>query len=63
MKATIITINFLLSLMSLSITDESPLWEIFAVAGYFGFSLLLMVYAHRKGWLKGVYKRCNLDEL
>ena len=64
MKAKLIIINWLLSLMSLSIdTEHSPLWAVMFMVAWFAGSSLLLKYADGRGWMNGFRKRFKMDEL
>lgn len=53
MKAKIIVINWAASLLLLSVdTESTPLGVIAILFSYFAASSLLLIFAHRCGWLK-----------
>jgi hypothetical protein len=63
MKAYLITTNWLLSLMGLSIdTERSPLWAVLLMVAWFAGASLLMRRADKRGELDGMVKRFKLDE-
>ena len=64
MKAKLILINWCLSFCGLCIdTEAAPLWAALIAVGWFILSSLLLKYAGKKGWLKEIVKRYQLDEL
>jgi len=64
MKAILVLSNWCLILCGLSIdTERSPLWAVMVIVAWFAASTLLLKYAFKKGWMNGIVKRFNLDEL
>jgi len=64
MRATLILLNWMLSLCGLSIdTERSPFWAVALMVGWFAGATLLLKYADRKGWMNEFNKQFNLDEL
>lgn len=64
MRAHLILINWLFSLMGLSIdTERSPLWAVLLMVTWFATASLLLKYADKKGWMDKIAKRYKLDEL
>lgn len=64
MRAYIIVINWVVSLMGLSIDiDHSPFWAVIIVVVWFTGSSLLLQYAHHKGWLDKIIEQNKLEEL
>jgi len=61
MKAKLISINVICSLMSL--TTTGPLWLVMICVCWFALSVALLNWADRKGWMDEIMKRYNLDEL
>ena len=64
MKAKLILINWLLSIMGLCIdTERSPLWAFLLMVAWFAGSSLLLRFADRRGWMNDIRKRYKMDEL
>ena len=64
MKAISVIVNWMLSLMALSIdTEHSPLWAVMLVVIWFACSTLLLKYADLRSWMDKFIKRYKIDEL
>ena len=63
MKAKLIAINWVLSFMGLCVdTEQSPLWAVLLMYGWFAGSSLLLKYADKRGWMNDIVKHYKMDE-
>jgi hypothetical protein len=65
MRAKLIVINWLLALMGVSGIDwdRTGALVFLLVIGWFLAASLVLLYADRRGWMKGFNKQYKLDEL
>jgi hypothetical protein len=65
MKAKFILLNWALSLCAVGSTDteQSPIWAVLLIFGWFAGSSLLLKRADKRGWMDKIVKRYKLDKL
>jgi hypothetical protein len=60
MKGVLVSLNFALSLLGLSIdTNRSPIWAVLVVFLWFAASTWLLRVAYHKGWMKQIEEILN----